>query len=426
MHTVPFPWQNLPQGVQTVLHRLHTAGFEAVLVGGCVRDKCLNRPLSDYDMATQATPEEMLSAFSGLRVLPTGLPHGTLTVVLPDLSVEVTTYRVDGDYADARHPDAVSFTRTLREDVARRDLTINALAWLPDFPSDAEDAPLQNGSLVDCVGGLSDLAQGVIRCVGDASCRFSEDALRILRALRFCAQLGFAADEDCRQAALALRESLRKIAPERIRVELKKLLLGRHAPALLREEGTRPILSVCLPCLSRLTDAQYAAALERLALVNRAYVDPSPACPLCAALPGHREAASWAALLLDAGEEALQETLTLLRCDKATLSYAARCLHAALSPLDSEYAVRRLCGALGKACVRDALLLRYHAQPPQAEQGLRWIERALRLSLPCTVADLPVNGRDLLSRGLTGKEVGQALEQLLDEAIRKSCQPPNA
>ena len=204
----------LPQQVETALRRLNDAGYEAYIVGGCVRDALLGRTPGDYDITTSALPEETEAVFAGERVIETGLQHGTVTVLLSGAPLEITTFRIDGDYSDARHPDGVTFTRTLAEDLARRDFTVNAMA--------AD----RSGEIVDLYGGKDDLSAKVIRCVGDPDTRFTEDALRILRALRFAAVLDFEIEPATAAALRQKRHLLRFVSAERIREELTKLLCG--------------------------------------------------------------------------------------------------------------------------------------------------------------------------------------------------------
>ena len=208
---------------------LRKAGFETVFVGGCVRDACRGVTPHDFDLATAAYPAEMLSVFSGCRVLTTGIRHGTVTVVFDREAVEITSFRADGAYSDGRRPDAVRFSRSLDEDLARRDFTVNALAVGA------------NGRLIDRFGGLNDLKNGVLRAIGDADARFREDALRILRALRFSARLGFVIEPDTAAALFRNKELLTALSGERVASELFSLL---EAPlrlaALLLPAGEEP------------------------------------------------------------------------------------------------------------------------------------------------------------------------------------------
>ena len=221
----------IPQEVQAVLRTLEQAG-QAYVVGGCVRDMQMGLPPHDWDVTTSALPEETMALFPHFAI-PTGLQHGTVTVRSSGVSCEVTTFRTDGDYPDHRHPAAVTFTRSLREDLARRDLTVNAMAM---------DAA---GALHDPFGGREDIRRRVLRCVGDPERRFREDALRILRTLRFSATLGFAIEPETHRALRTQCGDLRYVAAERVQEELTKLLCGQDAGRVLEEDPQ--VLGVVLP-----------------------------------------------------------------------------------------------------------------------------------------------------------------------------------
>ena len=211
----------LPQAVQYVLERLEDAGFAAYAVGGCVRDTLLGRTPGDWDVTTAAQPEQVLALFNGYAI-PTGLKHGTVTVRAGEPHIEVTTFRADGAYTDHRRPDQVFFSDRLEEDLCRRDLTVNAMAM--DL----------RGHITDLYGGREDLEAGILRCVGEPERRFEEDALRILRTLRFAAVLGFSVEPRTDAALRVKAPLLRCIAPERILTEMDKLLCGSHVlPVLL-------------------------------------------------------------------------------------------------------------------------------------------------------------------------------------------------
>lgn len=205
-------WEQVPEGVRACCATLWMAGEEACPVGGCVRDSLLGRTPGDWDVATSARPETVQTLF--LHTLPTGLRHGTVTVLLGGMSLEVTTFRREEGYSDGRRPDRVVFGVGLREDLSRRDFTINAMALLPD------------GTIADPFGGQADLAAEQIRCVGEAEARFREDALRMLRAVRFAAQLGFTLEEQTADALAGEAERLDQVSGERVRAELEKALLS--------------------------------------------------------------------------------------------------------------------------------------------------------------------------------------------------------
>ena len=230
------PRIDVPEPVAYLLSRLNAAGYEAYAVGGCVRDALLGRVPNDWDITTSALPAQVKQIFR--RTINTGIQHGTVTVVLREGSFEVTTYRIDGSYEDGRHPREVSFTSDLTEDLRRRDFTVNAMAYHPE------------AGLVDVFGGRDDLAHGIIRAVGDPAERFTEDALRIMRAVRFAAQLGFSIEEHTLREVAAFSPRLALISRERIQVELVKLLASAHPElfSLLIDTGiARQIMPELLP-----------------------------------------------------------------------------------------------------------------------------------------------------------------------------------
>lgn len=204
----------IPSGANEIIHSLQNNGYEAFLVGGCVRDSILGRPIHDYDITTSATPDEMMKVFKDKRIIETGLQHGTITIVINGEGYEVTTYRIDGNYSDSRRPDSVTFTRSLEEDLKRRDFTINAMAYNDEV------------GLIDPFNGMEDIEHYKIRCVGRAEDRFSEDALRILRAIRFASQLGFVVDSDVSLNIHKMYKNLENISIERINSEFCKIALS--------------------------------------------------------------------------------------------------------------------------------------------------------------------------------------------------------
>lgn len=206
----------ITDGANQIIHELQDNGYEAFLCGGAVRDSILNRKVHDWDITTSATPDEMLEIFKDEKIIETGLQHGTVTIVIDDISYEVTTYRVDGDYSDNRRPDSVTFTKSLEEDLKRRDFTINAMAYNDEV------------GLVDPFDGMGDLKHHIIKCVGNPEDRFNEDALRILRAIRFAAQLEFYIDRDTKSAIRKLKENLKNISVERINSEFCKIAKTEH------------------------------------------------------------------------------------------------------------------------------------------------------------------------------------------------------
>lgn len=213
----------LPKEVSFALNMLCSNGFEAYIVGGCVRDSLMSLKPKDYDITTSALPEETKKIFKEFNLIETGIKHGTVTVIIDGIPLEITTYRVDSDYSDNRHPDSVNFTRSLKEDASRRDFTMNAIAY-----SDSD-------GIKDFFNGQADIQNGIIRCVGDADKRFNEDALRIMRALRFASVLGFSVEDNTKKAIFKNKALLLNISAERLASELSKLLCGKDAGKILTE-----------------------------------------------------------------------------------------------------------------------------------------------------------------------------------------------
>ena len=256
---------NLPAYVTRITETLESAGHRGYLVGGSLRDLLLGKTPHDFDLTTDATPDEMVEIFSDFRVIPTGLKHGTLTVLSDGQPIEITTHRVDGEYIDSRRPESVCFTRRLADDLSRRDFTVNAMAWS------------KATGLVDLFGGQKDLRRGVIRAVGDPTARFTEDALRILRAFRFAAQLDFEIEKNTLLAARDTKEGLAHISAERIFAEITRLLLSpaaaRGLSALLAANCEKQVFFDTVPCPSAINAlaALPADAALRLALLLREY-----------------------------------------------------------------------------------------------------------------------------------------------------------
>lgn len=222
-----------PEQVKTALRLLQENGFESYAVGGCVRDSLLGNTPDDWDITTSARPQETEAVFQNYRLIETGLQHGTVTVILDGMPLEITTFRVDGDYLDARHPESVTFTRSLRDDLARRDFTVNTLCWN------------ETDGVVDLFGGTADLQNRLLRAVGEPDKRFQEDALRILRGIRFASVLGFTLEEATADSILRNRQLLSAVAKERIRVEFSKLLCGQNAAQVL--ERFHEVVEVFIP-----------------------------------------------------------------------------------------------------------------------------------------------------------------------------------
>ena len=381
----------MDEGAAELLYTLHRAGYAAYVVGGCVRDSLLGLTPHDWDLCTSALPQQVMELFGAQRCIPTGLQHGTVTVKQSGALYEITTFRTEGTYTDGRHPDEVHFVPDVREDLARRDLTINAMAYN------------EKEGLVDPFGGQADLQSGIVRAVGVPRQRFTEDALRILRLYRFAARFGFAIDPPTAQAAQELCAHLDCVSVERIEEELAKLLAAPAPAAYLDKK----ILLVILPELS--SEALAAA---------KPVVD---ACPAGAEnLP-----IRLAALLLSLGEDGIRRTLKRLRCSNALIEEAAVLVREAVPgvPVSLNIYARRLLGKYNLCTVRRIAALGTALQPERAADFAALSELAEQLdadSVCCRVSQLAVNGRDLMAAGVpAGPGIRKILEALLDGVIRE-------
>ena len=377
---------DLPVPVLLAIMRLNERGHEAYAVGGCVRDMLRGVTPHDYDICVSCTPQETHAAFADERVIDTGIQHGTVTVLLGGMALEITTFRADGEYLDGRHPASVRFTRSLREDLQRRDFTVNAMAYHPIE------------GIVDLYEGQKDLKKRLIRCVGDPEQRLTEDALRILRATRFASQLNFDIDEPTAQVMHRLKDRLRLVSRERIAAELIRAA---------SESGA-------VPALGEFSDVVFAALPDfpPLAWIN--------GLKALSRLPAGDATLRMAALLHDCGEPALQNVLDSLRQSRAfredTLTL---CRHARKPFEPGETAV--MLAMLGENQLRRLLLLQQAAgvlSDKEAAQRLSRVRAVLAADLPLTLRDLPVNGKDLTAMGLQGEAVGDTLHTIHQMVLR--------
>ena len=410
----------------SVLERLEKAGHRAVLVGGCVRDSLLGIPPHDYDAATSALPEEIKAACGDLSCLDIGLKHGTITVLSGGISVETTTFRKETTYSDHRHPDAVEFTSELREDLARRDFTINAMAW-------------ERGSIVDPFDGQGDLGAKLVRCVGDPNRRFEEDALRILRGIRFASRYNLSVEEKTRQAMFDLAPRMESLARERVFEEVNRFLQLAKAEDLLT---FAPILAAVIPELEQtLGFDQHSPHHAYDVFTHIAYVT--------AAVPSE-PALRWAALLHDVGKPATFTTdetgrghfythaqvgaemantiLLRLKAPTQLREEVALLISQHMTKLEPEKRFLRRClNRLGSDRVERLLQLQEADMGSKGtgkqDQLLQFSQvRALLAEIKAEnsclqLKDLAVNGNDLLALGLTGKQIGETLNSLLEQVM---------
>ena len=385
--TISFP---LDPGAAALLTRLHAAGHAAYAVGGCVRGSLLGQTPHDWDLCTSATPEQVLELFGEAHCIPTGLQHGTVTVKHGGELYEITTFRTEGAYSDGRHPDHVAFVPDVKEDLARRDFTINAMAY------NAEEG------LIDPFGGQNDLAAGIVRAVGEPQRRFEEDALRILRLYRFAARFRFAIDPATGQAARALCRHLDCVSEERIAEELSRLLAAPAPGAYLEAE----VLAVIFPELD-------AAELPE----SRRILD--------ALEPGMEHVpVRLAALLCPLGEAGARAALRRLKCSNALTGTVATLVREAAAEMPGAaltLTARRFLSRYDLATITDLTALCSARHPEQAEAFAALQQEAARLvetNACCRINQLAVNGRDLMDAGVRpGPGLRRVLDTLLEQVL---------
>ncbi len=389
----------LPPQVCLCMETLERAGYACYAVGGCVRDALLGLTPHDYDLCTAARPETISRLFADFSQVHSGEKHGTVGIVLDGNVYEITTFRTDGEYADSRHPERVDFVQDVSQDLARRDFTVNAMAYSPAR------------GLCDPFGGRDDLRRSCLRAVGDPHLRFSEDALRILRGVRFCAQYGLTAEDATMQAMCALAPHVAQLSRERVFDELCKLLLSADADTLLR---FAPIMTAALPELS----AENAdACLPYTARVVQA---------LPAELP-----LRWAALLHGVGAETADAVLLRLKAPTALRQQVRALLEARTEPIvPQRQAVRRQLSRFGTQtfsrlllfCEAEAVARGIGDESPARARAI--MQALLRENACLSLRDLAVNGDTLLALGYQGAQIGHALryllEQVLDEQVENS------
>ena len=372
----------LPSDVTFIIDKMHSHGFSAHVVGGSVRDSLIGRELGDFDITTNALPAETKAVFSEYRTVDTGIKHGTVTLVLGGVPYEITTYRIDGDYKDKRHPHSVTFTASLKEDLARRDFTVNAMAY-----SDRD-------GLIDPFDGCGDAEKKLIRAVGDPMVRFSEDALRILRALRFSSVLGFDIEGRTQEAARALSKNLGAISKERVYTELKKLISGADAHTVMKKYADI-IASVFggvrvegLPEKALFDRADYLTRLASVFYLNS--LEPV---------------------------ECAERVLLALKTDKFTRTHTISVLSAYnhvsfSSEREALYALAKYGKDITEGALRLGILLGKFS-----EADTEILSYATASGKPYMISHLSVRGTDLASLGICGEKIGETLSSLLFAVI---------
>lgn len=429
----------LPEQAEYIINTLMEHGYDAYVVGGCVRDMLIGRMPGDWDITTSACPQEVKALFP--RTIDTGIQHGTVTVMIKKCGYEVTTYRIDGEYEDSRHPKSVQFTAELKEDLRRRDFTINAMAYN------------HKAGLVDLFGGRKDLEAGVIRCVGDPQERFTEDALRILRAIRFAGQLGFLVETDTLAAMKRLAKNLANISAERVRTEFIKTVVSAH-PDILFTAYEQGITAVFLPEFDTMMETGQNHPHHCFHVGEHSV---RVLCEMQHVYPGDKEGKDYQCLCLAAlfhdiakpvvkttdqqgvdhfyghpeeGERIVYAILKRFKCDNETIAKVRRLVRWHDYRYNGEKKqMRRAISQIGSDLMEDLFVLQacdvLAQSADKAPQKLDMLKRAKELYKQiqkegeCTsLKDLAVNGRDLLADGhKAGRHIGEVLGQLLEHVL---------
>lgn len=419
----------IPEYALIAMNELKANGFEAFVVGGCVRDSIMGKLANDWDMTTSALPTETLQVFESFRTIPTGIKHGTITVLIDKQPLEITTFRIDGEYTDNRRPDSVNFTRNIENDLSRRDFTVNAMAYN------------EHDGIVDLFGGIEDIKNEIIRCVGNPDKRFNEDALRIMRAIRFASTLGFEIEEKTAMSIRQNKHLLKNIAPERIRVELEKLLLGKDAEKILLQFSD--VIFEIIPELEKTLNVKQNCPYHiydvwKHIVKSVAVSEENKYIRLCMLLhdigkpqmkttdekeqdhfKGHAKISADAAF----------EILKRLRYDNKTISIVTKLIfhhddRMYTAPQNvkkhaSKYGFEFLY-LLDKVSRADIL-----AQNPEMGNRIsdcdKYIDELKKVEKenPCLkISDLKIDGNDLISLGYKGKEIGKTLKILLEKVLK--------
>lgn len=420
---------NVPDHVNFIIDRLYDSGFEAYAVGGCVRDTLLGRNPQDWDITTSATPQQVKKLFE--RTVDTGIEHGTVTVMLDHVGYEVTTYRIDGEYEDSRHPKDVTFTSNLIEDLKRRDFTINAMAY-----NDKD-------GLIDAFDGIGDLNNGIIRCVGNPLERFSEDALRMLRAVRFAAQLGFSIEENTKRAIEELAPAIEKISAERIQIELVKLLVSSH-PEEIKTVYELGLSRIILPEFDRMMQTPqnnkhhiFSVGEHTIQTLMNVRADKilrltmlfhDVAKPVCKSTDEEGQEHYYKHPAV--GAQMTKDILKRLKFDNDTIKRTCKLIEAhddrpQISPRNVRHAINRIgveqfpdifevkrADILGQSEYKKKEKLAY------VDEYERTYEEIISQNQCIQKKDLQINGRDLIAMGMKpGKQMGQVIDQLFESVL---------
>ena len=422
----------IPEKALIVFELLEKRGYECFLVGGCVRDMLMGIEPHDIDITTNATPDEVKAVFADFHTLDIGIKHGTVTVINDSEPIEITTYRKESTYSDGRRPDAVTFSRHINDDLSRRDFTSNAIAYSPSV------------GIVDPFGGMADIENKILRCVGNPTERFKEDSLRILRGLRFASVLGFSIDKATEEAMYSCRELINIVSPERIFTEISKLICGKNAGTIISRYSD--ILAVALPEIkdmkgfkqhnfhhiydvlnhtAKVVDSVYPAVDLRFAALFHDCGKPD-----CFSIDENGVGHFYSHASIS-GRKA-EEALTRLRCDNATKDKVVKLVKIHDTPIEPDSRViKKKLQKYGEEIFFDLIKLQRadnmglspeFLYRQETYDKLEEIARQVIEENQCfSLKDLAVNGRDMISLGLKGKDIGTALDELLKAVIEEKC-----
>lgn len=423
----------IPEKINYIIETFWNNGFEAYCVGGSIRDQLMGIEIGDWDITTSALPEETKKLFKNEKIIDTGIKHGTVSIIKDRECIEVTTFRIDGKYTDNRHPDCISFTRNLSEDLKRRDFTVNALAYS------------RFSGLVDLYDGLNDIENKIIRTVGEAEKRFNEDGLRIMRALRFAATLNFTIEEETKKAIHKQKDLLKNISVERISVELNKLLLGNNVFNILTEFAD--VFSIIIPEIEPCIDfRQYGK--------KHAYDVWTHICHTVDTIPKDR-VLRLTMLLHDLGKipthklnekgdstfknhatvggEMAKAILTRLRFDKKTINRVSFLVgHHDFEPPETKLELKKHLKTLTPDDVKTLLIIKksdrgalsetYRDISKESERALNWLKEIEENNECVSLGQLKVTGNDLIKKGFKNDEIGKKLDYLLDSVIEENVE----
>ncbi len=420
-----------------ILERLEQFGFEAYIVGGCVRDTIMNRAIHDTDITTNALPEQIIAAFHDCKTIPTGIKHGTVTIIKDSIPYEITTYRIDGEYSDSRRPDSVIFTADITDDLSRRDFTMNAIAMN------------RKGGLVDAFGGKADIENGIIRCVGEPKIRFTEDALRIMRAIRFSSQLGFTIEEKTAEAVHNMKDRLKNISKERVREELDKLLGGKNCREVLMRYSD--IITTVIPEFESSINFEQHSPYHKFDVwehtVRAVEAAPQDNLKLRRALLFHDIAKPYCASFDKNGRghffdhnrksaEMTEKIMKDLRYDNASIDYTVTLIAHHDDKFKNKCDIKKIMSEIGDEWFFELMELKKCDNSAKSEFVLDEIKdfdkqiafgREIVSNNECrSLKALKIDGLALKNIGLNGKEIGTAFTELLNLVMEEKLPNENA